>query len=250
MGCSASGRRAVGAHCGLELRLGELLQQKQGLESDHAALRGRHAELGARGRSAGQPGRDAGPGIGADGRAADGAKEQVQAAYQRLLADDDQRKRTRRALTIAPRYPRRGRRCRRGRGRLLAHAAGRLRFAPGMRIRQQLAALHDKYERLLALHRQSPSAAQPGGSRWSRSRRAFPAPCASGGAAGDDAGGATRALSTWFRPSLPSDLRQLPPWVAYSWDLHAWLRLVPACGGSRNLPEAEGWPQPSASATS
>lgn len=112
-----------------------------------------------------------------------------------------------------------------------------------MRIRQQLAALHDKYERLLALHRQKPersparrqsmvdvAARFPGALReW----QALPVTTLEERRA---------ALSAWLSaPSLPSDLRQLPPWVAYSWDLHAWLRLVLSLRQQpRNLPEAEG----------
>ncbi|HNN90975.1 MAG TPA: hypothetical protein PKI03_01850 [Pseudomonadota bacterium] len=112
-----------------------------------------------------------------------------------------------------------------------------------MRIRQQLAALHEKYERLLALHRQKPERSPARRQSMVEVAARFPGALREWQALPIETLEERRAaLATWLSaPSLPSDLRQLPPWVAYSWDLHAWLRLVLSLRQQpRILPEAEG----------
>jgi hypothetical protein len=94
-----------------------------------------------------------------------------------------------------------------------------------MITRRKLAALHDKYELLLALHEQKPerSAARRQSmlaiaARFPGALREWQALPASALVERRD------QLSLWLSAtSLPL---QLPAWVAYSWDLHVWLRLV------------------------
>lgn len=85
----------------LELRLGDLLQRHQTLESEHAGLRSRHTELESSANGLRTTLAESQTQVAALQAELQTVQEQVQTAYQRLLADDDQRKRTRRALTIA-----------------------------------------------------------------------------------------------------------------------------------------------------
>lgn len=86
---------------GLEVRLGELLQRQQNTESELATVRAYHAESEAAGQKLRDSLRDRDAQLHALQAELQTMQEQVQAAYQRLLAEEDQRKRTRRALTIA-----------------------------------------------------------------------------------------------------------------------------------------------------
>ncbi len=86
---------------GLEVRLGELLQRQQNTESELATVRAHHAESEAAGQKLRDSLRDRDAQLHAVQAELQTMQDQVQAAYQRLLAEEDQRKRTRRALTIA-----------------------------------------------------------------------------------------------------------------------------------------------------
>ena len=94
---SALSERAAG----LEVRLGELLQRQQSTESELSTVRAHHADSEAAGQKLRDTLRERETQLAAVQAELQTMQDQVQAAYQRLLAEEDQRKRTRRALTIA-----------------------------------------------------------------------------------------------------------------------------------------------------
>jgi hypothetical protein len=91
--------------------------------------------------------------------------------------------------------------------------------------RRQLLLLADKYERLLALHRQQPERSPARRQAMLEVATRFPGALREWQAVPEAELQRRRdSLAIWL--ATPSPPSELPAWVAYSWDLHAWLRLI------------------------
>lgn len=108
-----------------------------------------------------------------------------------------------------------------------------------MPTHRQLRDLHDKYELLLALHRQAPGRNAARRQAMVDVAARFPGSLREWQALPEPALAQRRdLLARWLdEPTLPDPL---PAWVAYSLDLHAWLRLILRLRQQlRNLPGSD-----------